>query len=374
MAAPSVNKLAESFENFNIPPIDGEPTYTTLHTMHKLLNSNVVSVTTKLGCGTLGHLCIKLYPTVYVTLSTTRVVSPLNPGATPVIPASTNSPDAASIRYAHNAATLAFNTFSNVDCALHQQILGAAEDTFLRVNHKPHRRYSGSNMLDLLTHIYETYTVILNANWLANNKRFCEPYLPTVPIEASWRQIDDAVAYANAVSTTYSSKQVVDNMYQLVFNTGIFVADCREWNKRAADDKTLPHLKVFFVDAHREWRLSLRNDTGTTYGTAHNVAAHPDDGYLQQETVDAIANLATATEINRSAIAQLTAMFERLTTELVTVNAKLVTALQPQHASQGGRGGRIRKRGRGAGTTTPTRAISSTRTDDQDLEPSIHYC
>ena len=49
MAAPSVNKLVESFKNPNIPPIDRELTYATLHAMHKLLNSNAASVTTNLG-------------------------------------------------------------------------------------------------------------------------------------------------------------------------------------------------------------------------------------------------------------------------------------------------------------------------------------
>ena len=86
---------------------------------------------------------------------------------------------------------------------------------------------------------------------LANDKRFREAYSPTVPIEVAWRQIDNAVAYANAVSAPYSSKQAMDNAYQLVFNTGIFAAHCREWNKKAADDKTLPNLKVFFASAHR---------------------------------------------------------------------------------------------------------------------------
>ena len=100
-------------------------------------------------------------------------------------------------------------------------------------------------MLDLLTHIYKTYTVISNAEWLANDKRFREPYLPTVPIEVAWRKIDDALAYSDAGSMPYSSKQVVENLYQLVFDTGIFAADCCEWNNRAANDKTLPNLKVF---------------------------------------------------------------------------------------------------------------------------------
>ena len=63
---------------------------------------------------------------------------------------------------------------------------------FLRVPHKQNRRYSGSSTLDLLNHLYETYAVISNADWLANDKRFCEPYFPTVPIEVAWRKIDAA--------------------------------------------------------------------------------------------------------------------------------------------------------------------------------------
>ena len=176
MAAPSVDKLMEIFENPSIPMIDGEPTYATIHAMHDLLNSNTASVTTNLGCGTLGRMCLTLSPTVYVTLSTTQVSPPTNTGETPVIPAGTTRPKAAFIRYAHDAATLAFNTFNNADRALCQKILGAIEDTFVRVKHKQHRGYSGFSTLDLLIHLYETYVVISNSDWLANDKRFREAY------------------------------------------------------------------------------------------------------------------------------------------------------------------------------------------------------
>ena len=51
-----------------IPVIIGKTTYATIHSLHKLLNSNVVSISTKLGCGTIGHLNLNISPTVYVTL------------------------------------------------------------------------------------------------------------------------------------------------------------------------------------------------------------------------------------------------------------------------------------------------------------------
>ena len=119
-----------------------------------------------------------------------------------------------------------------------------------------------------------------------------------------------------------------------MFNTGIFAADFREWNQRTADNKTLPHLKILFAAAHMDWRLLMQNETGTPYGAAHNATASPDDRYLQQETVEAIANLATSTARNCSSITQLTAMVKRLTAEFDTVNTKLVVKLQTKQSSR----------------------------------------
>ena len=70
----------------------------------------------------------------------------------------------------------------------------------------------------------------------------------------------------------------------------------------------------------------LQNETYTPYGATYNTTTLPYDGYPQKETVDAIANLETATASDHAAIAHLTATVERLTEELVTVNTKLATA------------------------------------------------
>ena len=101
----------------------------------------------------------------------------------PVVPEGATGPEASSIHYGHDEATLAFNTSHNADHALRHRLLGAVKDTFVRVKHKPHRGYSGSSTLDLIKHLYDTYAVISNAKWLANDKRFRKEYAPTVPIE-----------------------------------------------------------------------------------------------------------------------------------------------------------------------------------------------
>ena len=52
--------------------------------------------------------------------------------------------------------------------------MGTVEYNFVRFKHRLHQGYSGSSMLDMLTHLYKTYAVITNTYWLANDKRFRE--------------------------------------------------------------------------------------------------------------------------------------------------------------------------------------------------------
>ena len=183
---------------------------------------------------------------------------------------------------------------------------------------------------------------------------------------------------------SYSKKEVVDNAYQLLFYTGIFAEDCREWDKRVADNKTLPHLKVSSAAAHREWRLSIKNETGAPYGAAHNATTNPDNKYLHQETVDVIANLVRVTASDCGAITHLTTTVVRLTTKLLMVNVKLIVALQSNRASQGGCGGHDRtscgreagagsRTGKGAGAPARTGAGAPSMSEEKYLEPPIQY-
>ena len=141
-----------------------------------------------------------------------------------------------------------------------------------------------------------------------------------------------------------------------------------------------PHLKLFFSATHREWRLSLQNDTGAPYGMEHNATANPDDGYLLQDTVDAIVKLAKAMAIDREAVTQLTTTISRLTTELATVNEKIVVALQGKRASRGSCG-ECDKVSRGqvsrAQTAAKNGAVAPALAElagGADLDTPIHYC
>ena len=161
-----------------------------------------------------------------------------------------------------DAATVALDMFQNRDHTLCQQLLGAVKDNLVPVLYRSQLGYIRYTTVDMLIHLYKTYMVITNTNWIENDKRSREAYDPIESIKLVWLQIDNTVAYANAGSTSYYNKQVVDNTYQIVFNTGVFTADCWEWNKRKEEDKNLPQLEVIFAAAHMEWCILLQNETG----------------------------------------------------------------------------------------------------------------
>ena len=79
-----------------------------------------------------------------------------------------------------------------------------------------------------------------------------------------------------------------------------------------------------FAEAYTDWRETQRMTAGKVYATAN--AAHTPT--LQDETIEAIANLATATAVDRATTATLTATNQQLTTKLRKTQDKLLDALE----------------------------------------------
>ena len=135
---------------------------------------------------------------------------------------------------------------------------------------------------------------------------------------------------AAAANNPYSAEQVVTAAYNLFFKTGIFAEDCKLWRRRIAGDKTWQHFKTYFTMAHQELRESQTTLQDASYHSANNAIMHTgDDGSdLQQDTVDVISNLATATAADCTTVATLIKVNSKLAGELININAKLVKALE----------------------------------------------
>ena len=317
----TVEKIVDKFPYPTLTPIAGVPDYEALAELHTQSNSNSSSIQSNLGGGNHGLLAITLEPAVLNTLSATPFVIPVNPGATPLIPPTSTAAQITSINKVHDDATKAFHQYVNVDKALKQQLIEAVDDLYLKALRNKYVGFSNQTFLTMIAHLYLHYAKISPTDLALNDKAMKTAYDPTLPIENLIEQINDAVEYAAAGKTPYTSSQIISTAYQLVFNTGVFGLDCKEWRKLPAASKTWAHFIVFFTERHADYREEQLLTIGQSYSDEANAVDY------QRETIDAIACLATATATDRKALENLTATNLALTTELTSTNAKLVTAL-----------------------------------------------
>jgi hypothetical protein len=113
---------------------------------------------------------------------------------------------------------------------------------------------------------------------------------------------------------------IVNVAYTLVFNTGLFPDVCRAWQSREIAGKTGEQFKIDFATAHREFRITNQTAHQSGFHSANMMIEHGREETIQ-DTVDAIAQLATATASNRGTVATLT-----------TTNAKHATQLEAAQA------------------------------------------
>ena len=143
------------------------------------------------------------------------------------------------------------------------------------------------------------------------------PYDVTAPIETLWEQIEDAIEYAAAGNAPYSTPQVLNIAYDIIYKTGMFRDECKEWRRTAMHLKTWPAFKTLVGTAHRDLR---RSQTTGSYGysTANMVQNDKAHELLEQiaaatlEDRNTVENLETANATMAEKFNVLDAVQEKL--------------------------------------------------------------
>jgi hypothetical protein len=322
MATSDDTKIIQHFPHKTIRPIVGQPTYETIKELHLKLNENAVKVHSNLGNGLLGYLGVTVTPEIYNTLSAEPFVIPINPGTAPVFPDNSTGPVIANIREVFNEEYKAFKKYVDVCNAISAIIIEVIDPMYLKTLRLPYVGIGTRTPLQLMAHLYTNYAKITPSDLDNNDRTMKQPCDVNQPIEVLYQQIEDAIEFAAAGQTPYTPEQVINTGYQLVFRTGIFSDDCKIWKRRDQAYKTWPQFKLDFAVAYQEYSETLDITPNAAGFHAEEVTNQHD------HTINAIANLATATAEDRRAVATLTATNSSLTTDLATSNAKLITALQ----------------------------------------------
>ena len=84
---------------------------------------------------------------------------------------------------------------------------------------------------------------------------------------------------------------------------------------------------MHFAKAHGEWKANLRLTAGQYFLQANSVDTSNPTTNHQSDTVDALANLVTATVADQETVATLIDTIDQLSSELASAQAKLISSL-----------------------------------------------
>jgi hypothetical protein len=322
MTASSPDELIVGFPHSSLPKVTGEPTFEDLKVIRWLLNTNAMSVASYEGGGRHEHLGMIMTNEEYFAIAVNVFPVPNNPGpsAAVVVVVDMTAAVVAETTRLHREATQVYRTYHNVDQAIKKLIIESLDNAYLNALSDEIVGYENCTSLQLLTHLLTYYAMIPPTELTQNYERLNTPHDPNQPIETLFQQIQDARAFAVAGGQPYGATMIVNVAYTLVFNTGVFPDACWAWKSRAISSKTWAQLKLDFATAHREFRLTNQTAQQSGFHSANMMIEQGRDESMQ-ETVNAIAQLATATASDRGTVPTLT-----------TTNAKLATQLEAAHA------------------------------------------
>ena len=104
--------------------------------------------------------------------------------------------------------------------------------------------------------------------------------------------------------------------------------DCREWNRKDTTQKTWINFKVHFSRTFREHQDKSKQAQSIGYGhtNTQNSANAAMFAEMTQDHNHAFADLATATKLDRTTVANMSQIITDLTLKLGQANAKLAEA------------------------------------------------
>jgi hypothetical protein len=149
----------------------------------------------------------------------------------------------------------------------------------------------------MLEYLFLSYGSTTAVDLERNFENMRKAWDPQQPVETLFKQIQDCLDYAKAGGITIGEAQKLSTWYTKVFATGIFHSACRRWNEKDALTKTWSNFKLHFATAYHQHK-QMQGESAATSGYSNDDVSQPDED-LAEAAIDAFANLASATAVDR---------------------------------------------------------------------------
>ena len=266
-----INSYDYVVSNFRIPPKEmpslstpsQAPSYTSLRAFQKALNHNAMSIISSQT--DLGHLSLVITEKKYLKASNqVKFVPPTDPEATED---ESTSPMTRSMFDSITSADPTSDTLQAVKTydfnkqtylkylatitALRNLILNSVDNKYICKLEHEDTGYARVTPLQLMTHLWDTYGAIDDADHAKNEENMKQPWTPPEPIDTLFEQLKQGQEFAAKGKEIISDSQLVRWGYQNIKNTGLFNRECEKWRKRTETktwDDFIDHFNTAYDD------------------------------------------------------------------------------------------------------------------------------
>ena len=102
-------------------------------------------------------------------------------------------------------------------------------------------------MIDLFHHLMDIYRKITETDLRENQKTFDEALNATMPVDKYFEIIDDFIQYADYDKNIYTSTHIINNTYNTVLATVMYIEHSKMWHKKLSSEKTWAEFRKFFA-------------------------------------------------------------------------------------------------------------------------------
>ena len=124
----------------------------------------------------------------------------------------------------------------------------------------------------ILQHLFDNYGNITPLELEDNDTKMRATWDPNSPFNFLIKQVEDGQDNADDGGQPYTAEQLLRIAYTLVFKTGLYFEDCKDWNARPAPACTWDNFKTHFQNTQGLLRDQMR--TTKQAGFHSNLAQH----------------------------------------------------------------------------------------------------
>ena len=154
-----------------------------------------------------------------------------------------------------------FDEYNVIMQALRKQIVDTVEENFIMSLRNMYTRYSSVHPKDLLAYLFETYGKITPEDVIANEKKLIEDWDGNEAFEVIIERVNNCIDFANEAGRDYTDKQIMDRVFVIVANTGLYADDLKIWKKRPEDEKSWPEFFKNLCSTHRQSSANNKQPT-----------------------------------------------------------------------------------------------------------------